>query len=57
MFTTLGYEPLRNLAVLTVAAVVSAQWALRDKVFSAEQMRKAYLKMRGIPEYEGRHRS
>ena len=62
MFTTLSYEPLRSVAILAVAAVASAQWTLRDQIsvaFAAgtEGMRKAYLKMRGISEYEGRHRA
>jgi hypothetical protein len=63
MFTTIvAYEPLRNIAILTVATVASAQWMLRDTLSVAfsggtEQMRKAYLKIRGIPDYDGRHRA
>lgn len=59
------YEPLKNLAILTVAAVASAWWVLKDATatrfaFSGggrELARRTVLKLRGMKDYDGRHRA
>ena len=62
---TIEYEPLRNLAIATVAAVAALHWQLRDRISSSlvmhidgrERLRKTYLRLRGIKDYDGRHRA
>ena len=59
------YEPLRTLAILTVAAVAAAHWQLRDAISRSlvmhidgrERLRKTYLRLRGVKDYDGRHRA